>query len=108
MPAYVVVNVTVRDPARYEEYKRLAFPTVGAYGGHYLARGAPVDLREGDWSPSRLVILEFPDLERARAWWSSPEYAPARAVRQSCADTQLVITEGVPGRIMGDGSARSA
>jgi uncharacterized protein (DUF1330 family) len=70
---------------------------VSAYGGRYAARGAPVDVREGGWSPSRLVILEFPDLERARAWWSSPEYAPAKALRQSCADTQLVITEGLPG-----------
>jgi len=97
MPAYVIVSVTVRDPARYEEYKRLASPTVPAYGGRYLARGAPVEVKEGGGSPARLVILEFPDLERARAWWSSPEYAPARAVRQSCADTQLVITEGLPG-----------
>jgi len=97
MPAYVIVNIMVRDPARYEEYKRLASPTVPAYGGRYVARGGPVEIREGAWSPARLVILEFPDLERARAWWSSPEYAPAKAVRQSCADTQLVITEGVPG-----------
>jgi uncharacterized protein (DUF1330 family) len=97
MPAYVVVNITVRDPVRYEEYKRLASPTVSAHGGRYVARGAPVDVREGDWSPKRLVILEFPDLEQARTWWGSPEYAPAKALRQSCADTQLVITEGLPG-----------
>jgi uncharacterized protein (DUF1330 family) len=97
MPAYVIVNVTVRDPARYEEYKRLATPTVSAYGGRYVARGGPVEVREGDWSPSRLVVLEFPSVERARAWWDSPEYAPAKAVRQSCADTQLVIAEGMPG-----------
>jgi uncharacterized protein (DUF1330 family) len=96
MAAYVIVNVTVRDPARYEEYKRLATPTVGAYGGRYVARGGAVDVREGGWMPSRLVVLEFPTVERARAWWNSPEYAPAKAVRQSCADTQLVITEGVP------------
>jgi uncharacterized protein (DUF1330 family) len=96
MAAYVIVNVTVRDPARYEEYKRLASPTVPAYGGRYLVRGGAVEAREGGWSPSRLVILEFPTVERARAWWDSPEYAPAKAVRQSCADTQLVITEGLP------------
>ena len=96
MPAYVVVNVTVHDPARYEEYKRLATPTVPADGGRSVARGAPVEVREGGWTPSRLVILEFPTLERARAWWESPEYAPAKAVRQSCADTQLVITDGLP------------
>ncbi len=96
MPGYVIVNVTVRDPMRYEEYRRLATPTVSAYGGRYLVRGGPVDAREGDWTPSRLVVLEFPTMERAREWWESPEYAPAKAVRQSCADTQLVITEGLP------------
>jgi uncharacterized protein (DUF1330 family) len=96
MPAYVVVNITIRDPKRYEEYKQMASPTVAAYGGRYVARGGAVDVREGGWSPARLVILEFPDVERARAWWSSPEYAPAKAIRQSCADTQLVITEGMP------------
>jgi uncharacterized protein (DUF1330 family) len=97
MPAYVIVNVTVHDPARYEEYKRLASPTVPAYGGRYVARGGPVEVREGGWSPARLVVLEFPSVERARSWWETPEYAPAKAVRQSCADTELVITEGLPG-----------
>lgn len=96
MPAFVIVNVTVRDPVRYEEYKRLATPTVSAYGGRYVVRGGPVDVREGDWSPSRLVILEFPTVERARAWWDSRDYAAARAIRQSCADSQLVIAEGLP------------
>jgi uncharacterized protein (DUF1330 family) len=96
MPAYVVVDITVRDPVRYEDYKRLAAPTVSAYSGRYVARGGPVDVREGNWSPARLVILEFPTVERARAWWESPEYAPAKSLRQSCADAQLVITEGLP------------
>lgn len=96
MAAYVIVNVTIRDPVRYEEYRRLATPTVGAYDGRYVARGGAVEVREGGWSPARLVILEFPTVERARAWWSSPEYAPAKALRQSCADTELIITEGVP------------
>jgi uncharacterized protein (DUF1330 family) len=96
MPAYVVVNVTVRDPGRYEEYKRLAPPSISVYGGRYVARGGGVEVREGAWSPARLVILEFPTVGQARAWWESPEYAPAKALRQSCADTQLVITEGLP------------
>lgn len=96
MAGYVIVNITVRDPVRYEEYKRLATPTVTAYGGRYVARGAQVEVKEGGWSPSRLVILEFPDLERARAWWASPEYAAPKAMRQACADTQMVMTEGLP------------
>jgi uncharacterized protein (DUF1330 family) len=104
MAAYVVVNVTIRDPERYEEYRRRATPTVGAYGGRYIARGGAVDVREGNWSPSRLVILEFPDMERARAWWSSPEYEPLKAIRQSCADTQLIITEGVAASVPAAGA----
>ncbi len=97
MPAYVIVNITVRDPVRYEDYKRLAQNTVVAYGGRYLARGGPVEPLEGDWNPNRLVILEFPTLDQARKWWGSPEYLPARQIRQGCASTQLVITEGLPG-----------
>ena len=97
MPAYVIINVTVQDPARYEEYKQLAPPSISAYGGRYVARGGLVEVCEGDWTPSRLVVLEFPSLDRARAWWASPEYASAKALRQSCAEAQLVITEGLPG-----------
>ena len=96
MAGYVIVNITVRDPEQYEEYKRLASPSVSAYGGRYLVRGGALDVREGPWALSRLVILEFPSVERARAWWESPEYTPAKKIRQSCADAQLVITDGVP------------
>lgn len=95
MPAYVVVNVTVTDPVPYETYRQLVPPTIAAYGGRYLARGGNVDVREGDWKPNRFVILEFPDAAAARAWWESDEYAAAKALRQTCADTQLVITEGL-------------
>jgi uncharacterized protein (DUF1330 family) len=95
MPGYVIVNVTVRDPVRYEDYKRLAQKTVADYGGKYLARGGAVETLEGDWSPNRLVILEFPTMEQARKWWDSPEYRPARQVRDGCATSQLVITEGL-------------
>jgi uncharacterized protein (DUF1330 family) len=96
MPAFVVVNIAVRDPVRYEDYKRLAQETVVAYGGKYLARGGPVEALEGDWKPNRLVILEFPTVEQARKWWDSPEYRPARRVREECATTQLVVTQGLP------------
>lgn len=97
MPAYVIVNIAVQDPVRYEDYKRLAQQAVAAYGGKYLARGGAVETLEGEWSPTRLVILEFPTLEQARNWWGSPEYLPARQIRQGCASTQMVITQGLPG-----------
>ena len=93
--AYVIADVDVRDPARYEDYRRLVLPTITAYGGRFLARGGTVDVLEGPWRPSRLVIVEFPSVERARAWWSSPEYAGAKALRQATSQGSLVVIEGV-------------
>jgi uncharacterized protein (DUF1330 family) len=95
LPAYVVVNVDVQDPVRYEDYKQLAPASIAQYGGRYIARGGRVEVMEGDWRPQRLVILEFPTVERAKEWWGCPEYAPAKAMRNATAHTQLVITEGL-------------
>src|SRR5262245_55771284 len=95
MPAYVIASVDISDPARYEEYRRLVPPTIAAYGGRYVARGGKVDVLEGEWSPHRLVIVEFPSAARAREWWSSTLYGPVKAIRQACADTELVIVEGL-------------
>ena len=96
MPAFVVVQITVQDPATYERYKELAPPSIGQYGGRYIARGGSTQVLEGSWNPTRLVILEFPTLERARAWWASPEYAEAKALRQKCAATEMLLLEGLP------------
>lgn len=95
MAAYVIVNVDVKDPVRYERYKKLAEVSIPMYGGRYLARGAPVEVLEGDWTPKRLVILEFPDVQRARAWWASTEYAEGKALRQATAHTDMVLTTGL-------------
>jgi uncharacterized protein (DUF1330 family) len=96
MPAYVIVQITVKDPATYERYKELAPPSIQQYGGRYIARGGATHLLEGSWNPTRLVILEFPTPERARAWWASPEYAEAKALRQKCAATEMLLLEGLP------------
>jgi uncharacterized protein (DUF1330 family) len=78
MSAYVVVEVEVLDPERYETYKQLAPPSIAQYGGRYVARGGEVATLEGTWAPKRLVILEFPSVDQAKAWWNSPEYAEAK------------------------------
>jgi uncharacterized protein (DUF1330 family) len=96
VPSYVIVNVTIRDRESYERYKQLAAEAVAAYGGRYLVRGGATETLEGTWRMARLVILEFPSVERARAWWASREYGPAKALRQACADTEMVLVEGVP------------
>lgn len=95
MPAYVIANVDVKDPARYEEYRKMVLPTIQAFGGRFLARGGKIDSLEGPWHPNRLVIVEFPSVERAKAWWSSAEYAPAKALRQQTSDGSLIVIEGV-------------
>ena len=71
MAAYVVVQIDVQDPVTYEQYKTLASSAVTAYDGRYVVRGGRSEILEGSWQPSRLVVLEFPTMERARAWWSS-------------------------------------
>ena len=95
MPAYIVVEIDVIDPGTYERYKAMAPPSIALYGGRYLVRGAPVTCLEGSWRPPRFVLFEFPDAERARAWWSSPEYAPAKALRHASAGAEMILVEGV-------------
>lgn len=94
MAAYIIVDIKVTDPDRYEDYKRLAAPTIAAHGGRYIVRGGATEVLEGDGRPGRIVALEFPSMEQARAWYRSPEYAAARGVRQESATAEMVLVEG--------------
>lgn len=94
MPAYVINDMEVTDPQLFEDYKKLSPPTVAQYGGRFLARGGRAEKLEGDWSPRRLVLLEFPSLQQAHAWLDSPEYAPARRLRQLSSNSNLIVVEG--------------
>lgn len=95
MPAYVLVEIAVSDPAAYEKYKALAEASVTAHGGRYLVRGGRREQLEGSRTPARLVLLEFASMERARAWWSSPEYEAARPLRlASTSGTEMILLEG--------------
>ncbi|MDX1375666.1 MAG: DUF1330 domain-containing protein [Burkholderiales bacterium] len=95
MAAYLIAEVEVTDPAAYEEYRKQVPATIEKYGGKYLVRGGRTETREGGWAPSRLVILEFASMDQARRWYDSPEYAPARAIRQRAAKTKLIFAEGL-------------
>jgi uncharacterized protein (DUF1330 family) len=94
MPAYVLVEIDVQDPAAFERYKTLAPPSIAHHGGRFLVRGGAPTPLEGSWTGRRLAIVEFANAEDARAWWASPEYAEARALRQSCAKTDMLLLEG--------------
>ena len=95
MTAYVIVDINVTDPVRYEEYKKLAAPTVELYGGKYIARGGKTETLEGDWSPTRLVILQFETMEQAKNWHDSVEYGPAKRLRHDTAFSKMVVIDGV-------------
>jgi uncharacterized protein (DUF1330 family) len=95
MAAYVIVDIEITDPVHYEDYKKLAAPTVAAHGGRYLVRGGKVEALEGNWQPGRMVVLEFPSVERARQWWESEMYRPAKELRHICAKTRMILVEGV-------------
>lgn len=95
MPAYVIAHVKVKDPVRYEDYKRGAEASIRQYGGKYIARGGKVDVLEGEWKPARLVLLEFPSTEAARRWFDSPEYQASAVVRRATSDGELVLLEGL-------------
>lgn len=95
MTAYIIVDIEVTDPAGYADYKELAPAAVSLYGGKYIARGGKNETLEGDWHTNRLVILEFPSSEQAKAWLNSPEYAPARALRHKYARSKMIVVEGI-------------
>ena len=95
MSAYVIAEVEVTDPGKFEEYRKLVPPTIEAFGGRYVVRGGAIDSREGGWQPKRIVVIEFDDMERAKAWHDSDLYAPARALREASANTRMIVVEGV-------------
>ena len=95
MSAYVIVDVEVRDAAAYEEYRLQTPATVAAYDGRFLVRGGAVEVLEGEWDPSRVVVIEFSSRERAREWLESPAYSAIKGIRQRNAVTNMILVEGV-------------
>jgi uncharacterized protein (DUF1330 family) len=95
MPAYLLGNIEITDPKAYEEYRRGVPAVISAYGGRYLVRGGAAERLEGDAQPQRLVVLEFPDMARLKAFYHSADYQPLLALRQRSARASLFFVEGV-------------
>ncbi|UZD23158.1 DUF1330 domain-containing protein [Algoriphagus halophytocola] len=93
MPAYVIVEVDISDPEKYNAYKELTPATVQAFGGKFVLRGNPVTVLEGEWNHERLVMLKFPTREKAIAWYNCPEYQHAKSVRAGAADAKFLLIE---------------
>ncbi len=95
MVAYVIADVHVTDPEKYETYKQLAPAAIAKHGGRYLARGGHMAALEGNWKPDRVVILEFPSLDQAKAFYASVEYTAARRARGNSARMNMIVVEGI-------------
>jgi uncharacterized protein (DUF1330 family) len=95
MAAYLIANIDVRNPEAYEEYKAKVPAIVRKYGGEYLARGGKFVVLEGDWQPTRIAVLRFPDMASAQALYDDPEYEPLKTLRQRVTRTEFVVVEGL-------------
>ena len=96
MAAYVIVDVEVLDPEAYTEYTRDVPATLEPFGGRFLVRGGAVTTLEGEWRPQRAVLIEFPSVEQATAWYRSPEYQAIVPVRKRHTRTHFfTVVEGV-------------
>jgi uncharacterized protein (DUF1330 family) len=99
MPAYVVVQVRVTDPAKYDRYRPVAAAAIAKHGGRYIVRGGASETLEGQDAtpPFRRVVVEFPSMDAARRFWTSAEYAEAKAIRAGAGEMLAVLCEGYAG-----------
>ena len=95
MPAYVIVETDITEPERYEQYKAASPAAVAAGGGRFIVRGGELLVLEGDWQPSRLVMLEFEDLAAAKRWYESEIYQKVKKLREGAAHLRVVAVQGI-------------
>jgi uncharacterized protein (DUF1330 family) len=95
MAAYVIAEIEVTDPAGFEEYRKGVPATIAAYGGRYIVRGGALESWEGGWSPKRMVVLEFPSMAQAKAWYTCADYRDLLDMRQRTTKSKVVLVEGL-------------
>jgi len=95
MAAYLISDIMVRGRAAFEIYRTRAAEAIHSHGGRYLTRLGEVQVLEGSGNPNMIVIVEFPNLEQARAWYRSPEYAFALEVRDTALSRNLIAVDGL-------------
>lgn len=95
MPAYLISDVTIKNTEAFQTYRARAAVSIAQYGGHYLVRGGRSKSLEGNWTPDIIIIVEFPDFERAQAWYQSSEYAFALEVRDEALSRNLILIDGI-------------
>ncbi len=94
MSAYIIVDLEITDPEKFQKYRELVSPLVQVYGGKYVVRGGKSEVLEGDWKPNRLVVLEFDSEAEAKKFWNSDDYKPVKQLRHESANSSIVMVEG--------------
>jgi uncharacterized protein (DUF1330 family) len=95
MSAYVIVEITITDPKEYEEYRKLTPGSLIPFEGKFAVRGGRTETLEGEWNLERIVVLEFPTLDKAKEWYHSDVYTDAKQIRLRSAITKMIVAEGV-------------
>ena len=95
MMAYVISEVEVLDKENFDKYRQLAAASIAEYDGRYLVRGADADVVEGDATKRKMVIVEFPTMDRLREWYASPSYAKALRYRGAGLERRLIFVQGI-------------
>jgi uncharacterized protein (DUF1330 family) len=95
MAAYIIANLRVTDPEKFDRYKVLSNAAVKAHGGRFLIRGGRSETLEGAWSPNRMTVIEFPSWEAATSYVHSVDYAQAREAREEAATVEMIVVQGV-------------
>jgi uncharacterized protein (DUF1330 family) len=95
MPAYLIANVEIKDSEKIEEYLASTPEILRKFSGRFLVRGGELWIAEGNWTPKRLVVVEFDTLEKAKEFWSSDDYKPFKKLRQSSAYTDMIFVDGI-------------
>jgi len=93
MTAYVIFDVEIRNPERYQDFMRQVKPALEAAGARYLARGGSHKVHEGDWSPRRIVLLAFPSIQAWEDFYNGPVYQGLKAIHDECSSARLVSVE---------------
>ena len=95
MPAYVIFDVEIRDAAKFQEFVSGVKPAIEQAGAKYLARGGAHKVHEGDWSPRRIVLLEFPSMESWENFYNGATYQGLKRIRDECSSARLVSVVGL-------------
>ncbi len=95
MPAYIFADLRIINRPRYEEYRLAVRDAIRGHGGRHVVRTSKVEVIEGGWAPPRLVVLEFPTLHAADAFYQSADYQRARQLRANAAMADMVLAEGI-------------